>query len=118
MPSSVLLLVESIVVESFVIVSLCPRRSRPPAREDDPRRSPDNIAPPVVFLASTEADCLTGRVIGASGFRISLYDNPEAIREIGSNEPWDIGDAFENIERSFRPAIEGRRPMGLPRGKT
>ena len=70
-----------------------------------------------MYLASTESDWLTGRVIGASGFRISLYNSPEVIREIAANEPWDIGDAFENMERSFRPAIEGRRPMGRPRGQ-
>ena len=75
---------------------------------DDPRRSPDNIAPPVVYLASTESDWLNGRVIGASGYRISLYHNPEVIREISSPEPWDMDRAFEHIESSFRPAIEGR----------
>ena len=93
-------------------------RRRAPASTDDPKRSPDNIAPAVVYLASTASDWLTGRVIGASGFRISLYNNPEVIREIGSNEPWDIDDACENMERSFRPAIEGRRPLGRPREKS
>ena len=78
--------------------------------EDDPQRSPDNIAPPVVYLASTESDWLNGRVIGANGYRISLYNNPEVIREISSPEPWDMGRAFEHIESSFRPAVEGRRP--------
>jgi NAD(P)-dependent dehydrogenase (short-subunit alcohol dehydrogenase family) len=79
--------------------------------EDNPERSPDNIAPPVVYLASTESDWLNGRVIGAGGYRISLYNNPEVIREVSTNQPWDLGEAFEAMERSFRPAIEGRRPM-------
>jgi len=83
---------------------------------DDPRRSPDNIAPPVVYLASTESDWLNGRVIGASGYRISLYNNPEVIREIASPEPWDLDAACENIERSFRPAIEGQGRPGARRG--
>lgn len=87
-------------------------------RDDDPERSPDNIAPPVVYLASTGSDWLNGRVIGASGYRISLYNNPEVIREISTNAPWELGDAFEAIERSFRPAIEGRRPMGRPRSES
>ena len=85
--------------------------------DDDPQRSPDNIAPPVVYLASTESDWLNGRVIGASGYRISLYNNPEVIREISTTEPWDMGRAFESIERSFRPAIEGRRALGRPTEK-
>ena len=66
----------------------------------------------MVYLASTESDWLNGRVIGASGYRISLYNNPEVIREISTTEPWDLGRAFESIERSFRPAIEGRRAPG------
>jgi NAD(P)-dependent dehydrogenase (short-subunit alcohol dehydrogenase family) len=82
---------------------------------DDPRRSPDNIAPPVVYLASEASDWLTGRVIGASGYRISLYSNPEMIREIASPVPWSLDDAFEQMERSFRPAVEGRRGFGVPR---
>ncbi len=84
---------------------------------DNPVRSPDNIAPPVVYLASEESDWLNGRVIGASGYRISLYNNPEVIREIASPEPWSLDDAFEHIERSFRPAVEGRSGFGAQRAK-
>ncbi len=84
---------------------------------DDPRRSPDNVAPPVVYLASEESDWLNGRVIGASGYRISLYNNPEVIREIASPGPWDLDQAFALMEQSFRPAVEGRRPFGAPKKK-
>ena len=83
--------------------------------QDDPVRSPDNIAPPVVYLASEESDWLNGRVIGASGYRISLYNEPEVIREISSASPWGIDEACKNIERAFRPAVEGRRRIGRPR---
>jgi NAD(P)-dependent dehydrogenase (short-subunit alcohol dehydrogenase family) len=85
------------------------RRRSSSATPDDPRRSPDNIAPPVVYLASAESDWLNGRVIGASGYRISLYNNPEVIREIASPSAWDLDQAFKMMERSFRPAVEGRR---------
>ncbi len=90
------------------------RRGFTPAA-DDPRRSPDNIAPPVVYLASEASDWLNGRVIGASGYRISLYNNPEVIREIASPGPWDLDAACDSIERSFRPAIEGRTAFGARR---
>ena len=92
-----------------------PEGRRRRLRDDDPERSPDNIAPPVVYLASTESDWLNGRVIGANGYRIALYSNPEVIREISTHQPWNLDDAFEAIERSFRPAIEGRRGLGRPR---
>jgi NAD(P)-dependent dehydrogenase (short-subunit alcohol dehydrogenase family) len=83
----------------------------------DPRMSPDNIAPPVVYLASDQSDWLNGRVIGASRYQISLYNNPEVIREIASPTPWDMDDAFRLMEQSFRPAVEGRRWFEEPRKK-
>jgi NAD(P)-dependent dehydrogenase (short-subunit alcohol dehydrogenase family) len=89
-------------------------RRRAPAAPDDPRRSPDNIAPPVCYLASTRSDWLNGRVIGARGYQISLYNQPEVIREIAAPGPWPLEAAFESIEREFRPVVEAaparRRP--------
>ncbi len=76
---------------------------------EDPRWSPENIVPPVIYLASEQSSWLNGRVIGASGYKISLYNNPEVIREIVSPTPWNLEDAFELMEQSFRPAVEGRR---------
>ena len=70
--------------------------------------SPDNVAPAVLYLASEQSGWLNGRVLGATGYRISLYNNPEPIREIVSTGPWDLEAAFANIERSFKPAILGR----------
>ena len=84
---------------------------------DDPRRSPDNIAPPVIYLASEESDWLNGRVIGASGYRISLYNTPEVIREVASPTPWDLDDAFKLMEQSFRPVLEGRSVFGARKQK-
>ena len=83
------------------------RPGRKSVDPDDPERSPDNVARPVVFLASTESDWCSGRVIGASGFQISLYSHYEVIREISSTRPFSIDEAFEHIERSFRPVVEG-----------
>ena len=74
---------------------------------DDPRRSPDRVAPPVVYLASEDSDWCNGQVIGASGFQISLYNTPEVIRQIVSPGAISVDEAFENMERAFRPALEG-----------
>ena len=54
---------------------------------------------------------------GASGYRISLYNNPEVIREVSTPEPWNLEDAFAAMESSFRPTVEGRRAFGAPRKK-
>ena len=82
------------------------RRRQMSLDQSDPKRSPDNVAPPVVYLASTRSDWLTGQVIAASGYRISLYNVPETIRELSSDGPWDLGDAFERIEQEFQPVVE------------
>ena len=89
-------------------------RRRTAASADDPRRAPENIAPPVLYMASTRSDWLTGRVIGARGYQISLYNNPEVVRELSAEEPWGFEAAFDAIEREFKPVVEAtptrRRP--------
>ena len=68
--------------------------------------SPDNVAPPVVYLASEEADWINGQVIGASGYQVSLFNQPEMVRQIQGKEPWTVDDMFQRIPAVFRPAIE------------
>src|SRR5262249_51321678 len=63
--------------------------------------SPDNVAPAVIYLASSRSDWLTGRIIGASGYRISLLSNPDVLCEISSTGPWDLDQAFARIEQAF-----------------
>ena len=74
---------------------------------DDPRRSPDNIAPPVVYLSSTASDWLSGRVIGVRGYKIQLYANPSIEREMISSQPWTVDGACSEMEGAFRSALEG-----------
>ena len=83
-------------------------------REEDPERSPDNIAPPLVYLASKESDWLTGRVIGVRGYEINLYNNPTVVRGLRSPVPWSIDACCEQMERSFRPVVEGGLEMRWP----
>jgi hypothetical protein len=59
-----------------------------------------------VYLASTRSDWLTGRVIGARGYQISLYNNPEVVRELSADAAWDFQAACEAIEREFKPVVE------------
>lgn len=88
------------------------RRRGMRAPDDDPSRSPDNVAPAVLYLASEHSDWITGQVIGASGFQISLYNKPSVISRVTSNGPWSLDDAFSKMEDAFRPLLEqsgGRR---------
>lgn len=73
----------------------------------DIERSPDNIAPVALYLASPRSDWLTGRVISARGFDIGLYANPEIIRQVSTSGPWQYDKLVEQMEASFRPAANG-----------
>ena len=79
------------------------------AAEDRAREmSPDNVAPPVVYLASEESGWINGQVIGASGFQVSLFNTPEMTRQIQGKEPWTVDDMFQRMPAVFQPALEGR----------
>jgi NAD(P)-dependent dehydrogenase (short-subunit alcohol dehydrogenase family) len=68
--------------------------------------APENVAPTVVYLASERSSWISGRILGASGRRITLYRNPEVEREIVSTTDWTLDSAFREIESVLRPTIE------------
>ncbi|MDQ2877335.1 MAG: SDR family oxidoreductase [Actinomycetota bacterium] len=81
------------------------REDRP--SEEDLERSPDNIAPVALFMASEQSDWLTGRVVSSSGYEVGLYENPQIIRQVSSTAPWEYSQLAGQLERSFRPAADG-----------
>jgi NAD(P)-dependent dehydrogenase (short-subunit alcohol dehydrogenase family) len=81
------------------------REDRP--SEEDLERSPDNIAPVALFMASEQSDWLTGRVVSSSGYEVGLYENPQIIRQVSSTAPWEYSKLAAQLERSFRPAADG-----------
>jgi len=71
----------------------------------DDERAPENVAPAVAFLASVRSDWITGQVIHARGYEVSLYNTPHPIRTLSSNGPWDLERLGTMIEQSFGPAL-------------
>ncbi|WP_283615860.1 SDR family oxidoreductase [Mycolicibacterium poriferae] len=73
---------------------------------ENKRLAPENVVPPVVYLASEQSEWLNRRVIFAGNGRISLMSNPVVEREIvSSSGTWDIPTAFTEIETSFKEAV-------------
>lgn len=73
---------------------------------ENPRLAPENVVPPVLYLASERSDWLNRRIIFAGNGRISLFANPVIEREIVSESgTWDNDAAFREMEESFRAAI-------------
>ena len=78
------------------------------SQEADPRMSPANVAVPLVYIASEASDWLNGQVIGAMGYDITLYSQYQPIRVLSGTGRWSVEHASEEIERVFKPAVEGR----------
>lgn len=73
---------------------------------ENKRLAPENVVPPVVYLASEQSEWINRRVIFAGNGRISLMSNPVVEREIVSaSGTWDIPTAFAEIETSFKEAV-------------
>jgi hypothetical protein len=82
-------------------------------------RTPDNVAPLVAYLASERSAWCTGRVLGASGYRVLLYSNPRIEREIVGTEPWTLDALGASIEQSWQGTSNGAEgrygDRGVPR---
>ena len=78
------------------------RRAGFPA-DDDAERSPDNVAVPIAYIARKDTDWLNGWVIGASGYQVTLYSNPEPIRQLVAPQRWDIDALGQAMETTFKP---------------
>lgn len=76
-------------------------------------RSPDNVAPAVAYIASEASDWLTGRVVGARGYEVSLYSNPEPVRQLVSTAPWRLDELGPLLERVFRPVVAGDAAVAI-----
>ena len=79
------------------------RRTDRPA-DDDPERSPDNVAKVVAYLASERSGWLTGRIVHSAGYEVSLYSNMTPTVRLIGQEPWALDDLAAEVERSFRGA--------------
>jgi NAD(P)-dependent dehydrogenase (short-subunit alcohol dehydrogenase family) len=86
----------------------------------DDVRTPENVSPLVAYLASERSDWCTGRILGASGYRVILYSNPLIVREVIGTQTWDVAALGDQLEQHFRPVpngAEGRYgDRGVPSG--
>ena len=84
------------------------RRGGQPSNEDE-RRSPDNVARVVAYLASERSGWLSGRIVHSSGFEVSLYNNAAPVVRLIGEQPWQLEELATQVERSFRTiATPGR----------
>jgi len=83
---------------------------RPPsAGAEGTERDPSNVAPVVVYLASDDAQYVTGQCFGAAGYRIFRYRHIVPDRIIYSTGPWDIDKLFEVFKSTLGADLEPPR---------
>ncbi len=76
---------------------------------------PDNVTPAVTFLASDAGAEISGRVVGASGNKITVWKEPEWEATIWNAEPyWDIDTLFELMPQTLGVQGLGPPPYQIP----
>jgi len=96
------------------------RPDRPEVKPDEfDARSPDNVAPLVVWLGSTESAGVTGRVFNVAGGRISVAEGWHAGPGVDKGDRWDpaeLGKVIPDLVEKAEPnaAMSGAR--GQQRG--
>ena len=73
---------------------------------------PEAVAYPVAYIASEESSWLNGRVVGAQGGKLTLYENYHPEQAVSSVEPWTIETIFEQMPKTFHPDRQGLGGMG------
>lgn len=80
--------------------------------------SPSNISPPVVWLASSEAAAITGRVFNVKGGRISVaetWTSGPAEEKEARWDPAELGEVMPGLVAAARPNSDGG---GVPRSES
>lgn len=63
---------------------------------------PEHITPIATYLASERSSWLNGRVVGARGPLVELYNIPEPIRVVSTHGLWDMDALASLVETNFR----------------
>lgn len=83
-----------------------------PSGHDGPSRSPANVAPLLVYLATDAAANVTGRTFGAGDGRFSLISEPVDERAVLADGPWDMDELCRVLPTTL---TEGLSPAQLAR---
>ena len=76
--------------------------------------APENVAPAVAYIAGERSDWLNGKVVGASGYQVSVYNDLAVTRQLLTSDGWDLDVLFNKFETVFRPAVERRNYFAPP----
>jgi len=87
----------------------------PSASAAGTRGDPNNVTPAVTFLASDASAGISGRVVGATGGKITIWREPEWESTLWHTEPyWDIDTLFELMPQTLEVQGVGPPPRQGP----
>ncbi len=72
------------------------------------RRDPINVARWILYLASDEAQEVTGQAFGVRGYDVILYSHPHEkfLMRSDDDQAWDVDQLFQRAEAQMRPRLE------------
>ena len=77
--------------------------------------STKNVVPPVVWLASEQSGWMNGRIIQCGNGRIGIISEPAVEREVTTPGVWDLDEAFEEMNTTFKEAALHPNPFRRPK---
>ena len=76
---------------------------------------PYNVVPPIVYLASDQGGSITGRVIGATGNKITMWREPQWEASVYFEEPtWDVDALFDIMPTTLGAGQWPKTPSHFP----
>jgi NAD(P)-dependent dehydrogenase (short-subunit alcohol dehydrogenase family) len=76
---------------------------------------PYNVVPPIVYLASDKGASISGRVIGATGNKITMWREPQWEAAIYYEEPtWDVDALFDIMPTTLGAGQWPKTPNNFP----
>jgi len=76
------------------------------------KKSPDLVAPAVVYLLSRLSEPLTGQVVALMGGRLGLMSHPRLLDRIDEREQWTAREIAETLQRDYADLFQ---PVGVER---
>jgi hypothetical protein len=69
-------------------------------------RDPKHVAPLVAYLASDQAQHVTGHLFGSFGYNYVLMSQPKIIKTLRSDHRLSLDDLIEWVPKAFSPELE------------
>jgi hypothetical protein len=67
--------------------------------------TPEKIAPLVVYLASDNADGITGQIFGVRNNEVFLFSQPRPVRTIHRSDGWTPEKLDQQLKGAFGPSL-------------